>query len=75
MIVDLDWERTVTPEILNSRADFSIYEGWKLKGWPRMTISRGQVVMRDGEVLGKPGAGRFIPQLARTSAREAVSVA
>jgi dihydropyrimidinase len=75
MIVDLDWERTVTPEILNSRADFSIYEGWKLKGWPRMTISRGQVVMRDGEVLGKPGAGRFIPQLARTSARAAVSVA
>ena len=75
MIVDLDWERAVTPEILNSRADFSIYEGWTLKGWPRMTISRGRVIMKDGEIVGEPGWGTFVPQNARTAIGEPVAAA
>jgi dihydropyrimidinase len=59
-IVDLDLEKTVTPEIAQSWGDFSVYDGWKLKGWPVMTLVRGKVVMRDGKVVGPKGYGQYI---------------
>ncbi len=47
-----------------SRADFSIYEGKQLSGWPVFTILRGRVIFdRDG-VLGEHGYGRYLPRLA-----------
>ena len=62
-IVDLDVERTVTPEMLQSYSDYSIYEGWKLKGWPLMTIVRGKIIMEDGQVRSDAlGHGEFIPR-------------
>jgi dihydropyrimidinase len=39
-----------------------------LKGWPVMTIARGEIVMEDGQVVGKPGRGRFIAR--KTRAKE-----
>jgi dihydropyrimidinase len=30
-------------------------------GWPIMTLSRGEIVYRDGEVLAAPGRGQFLP--------------
>jgi dihydropyrimidinase len=41
--------------------DFTPYEGFKVKGWPVVTISRGEVVCRDGTPLGRKGRGRFLP--------------
>lgn len=58
-IVDLDWEREVKPEMLNGASDFTIYDGWKMTGWPTMTISRGRIVMDRGEIVGTPGHGMF----------------
>jgi len=59
-IVDLNLEKAVTPEFVQSWADFSAYDGWKLKGWPVMTLVRGKVVMRDGQVVGQRGYGQYI---------------
>ena len=59
-IVDLELEKNVTHEMLNSASDFSIYEGWNLKGWPVSTIVRGKMVMQDGEIVGRKGYGKFI---------------
>ena len=58
-IVDLEWERTITPELYGC-SDFSIYDGMTFKGWPRYTISRGEVLQKDGVVLAKPGRGRYL---------------
>lgn len=60
VLVDLEKEQKVTPELLQSYSDYTIYDGMTLKGWPVMTIVRGQVVMEDGQVTGKPGCGKFI---------------
>ncbi|HEY8453039.1 MAG: amidohydrolase family protein [Micromonosporaceae bacterium] len=46
VVVDLDEERTVT----HTGKGTCLYEGWKLRGWPVMTISRGRVVYEDGQV-------------------------
>ena len=51
-LVDLDWEREITPELFGD-SDFSVYEGMKLKGWPRYTISRGEIIQKDGVITGR----------------------
>jgi dihydroorotase-like cyclic amidohydrolase len=33
-----------------------------LAGWPEITLSRGEVVWRDGKVLGAPGRAQFVAQ-------------
>ena len=50
---------TVTAEADLSKSDYSVYEGWKVTGWPVMTIRRGEVVVENGRVLGTPGSGRL----------------
>ena len=58
-IVDLDWERQITPELFGD-SDFSVYEGMKFKGWPRYTISRGEILQKDGVIIAQPGRGKYI---------------
>jgi dihydroorotase len=56
-LVDLRAERTITAGWLRSKSGWSPFEGVAVTGWPVATVLRGQVVMRDGELLGDP-AGR-----------------
>ena len=37
-------------EVVNEEKGTCIYEGMKLKGWPFMTISRGEVVCENNQV-------------------------
>ncbi len=59
-IVDLNLEKEVEPEMLLSCSDFSLYESWKIKGWPVMTMIRGKIVMEDGKIIGEKGFGQFL---------------
>ena len=52
-------EREITPELFGD-SDFSVYEGMRLKGWPRYTISRGQVIQKDGVIAVEPGRGKYL---------------
>jgi len=45
---------------MHSNTDYTIWEGTELKGYPVRTYSRGVLVYKDGEFLGKAGHGRFI---------------
>ena len=60
IVVDPGHRQAVSAERLQSAADFSVFEGRSLVGFPQMTILRGRVVARDGEVVGCPGAGSYI---------------
>ncbi len=62
VVLDMDKTVTLAPEHLNSFADFSIYEGRAIKGWPWMTISRGTVVFEGDTITGKRGHGRYLPR-------------
>jgi len=59
-VVDLDLERHVRWQDLQSYADYTLWEGRRLRGWPVMTISGGRVVARNGEFLGAAGRGRYL---------------
>ncbi len=60
VLVDLEAEHTVGAEATAAHSDFSIFAGMKFKGWPVMTISRGEVIARDGQLLSSPGRGRYL---------------
>jgi dihydropyrimidinase len=59
-VVDLERVREVRAAELGSFSDYSLYEGWKLKGWPTHTIVRGTVVMEEGRIVGPAGHGRYL---------------
>ena len=45
---------------LKTVSDWSPYQGLRLKGGPVMTISRGEVIVKNGRFVGRAGRGRFI---------------
>ena len=61
LIWDPDAERTIREADLLSRAGFTPYEGWQLKGKPWMTLLRGKVLLQDGKLHQAPGNGQFLP--------------
>ena len=64
-LVLLDPEKKVRigVDTLHMSADWSPFEGWVCHGWPVITISRGRVVVREGEFVGDPSWGRFVPRV------------
>ncbi|MBM3518064.1 MAG: dihydroorotase [Alphaproteobacteria bacterium] len=52
-VVDLRARRTIAAAWLASRCGWSPFIDTAVTGWPTATIIRGQVVMREGEVLGQ----------------------
>ncbi|MHA1938552.1 MAG: dihydroorotase [Candidatus Thorarchaeota archaeon] len=59
-IVDPKKTMTITSENLHTKAGWTAYEGYEVTGVPVFTIIRGNIVMEDGDVIGKPGYGEFI---------------
>jgi dihydroorotase-like cyclic amidohydrolase len=55
----------VGTDSLCSRADYSLWEGRRVRGIPVMTLLRGRVVMQDGEIVEDRPGGRFVPQVVR----------
>jgi dihydropyrimidinase len=53
---------TIDGSRMQSRAGYSVYDGWTVQGWPRYVIRRGQVVLADGTCLAQPGQGQWIPR-------------
>jgi allantoinase len=47
-----------------SRARVTPFAGWRVTGWPTLTMLRGRVVMRDGKIDGPP-RGRLVTPGAR----------
>lgn len=58
--VDLKREWLIDSSEFHSKAKFSPFEGWRVKGKPVKTFVNGLLVMDDGEIVAKPGAGRII---------------
>ncbi|NHI02351.1 Dihydropyrimidinase [Candidatus Nitrosotalea sp. TS] len=60
VLVDMKAEKKVSHELLNGYSDYTVYDGWNLKGWPVKTLVRGTVVAEDFKVIGKAGYGKFV---------------
>ena len=49
-IVDMEMEKEVVNEELFTKCKWSPFNGWRLKGWPVMTIVNGNLVFDDGDI-------------------------
>jgi dihydroorotase len=58
-LVDMRAERRIEESWIASPCGWSPFAGMDVTGWPLATIVRGQVVMREDEVLGAP-SGRLV---------------
>ncbi len=61
VIVDMTKEETIQNKTTYTKVGWTPYDGQKVKGVPIATIVRGKVVMENGNVIGKPGDGEFVP--------------
>jgi dihydroorotase len=55
VVVDLEKDGVIDSANFHSKAKYSPFEGFKVKGMPTMTLVRGQKVMDEGEILENHG--------------------
>jgi dihydropyrimidinase len=60
VIFDPNREQTISAATHHMRVDYSAYEGWKVKGVTEVVLSKGKVIVWNGEWKGKAGDGRFV---------------
>src|SRR3989441_1144273 len=60
VIFDPNREQTISAKTHHMRVDYSAYEGWRVRGVVETVLSRGNIVVEDGEFKGKPGYGQFV---------------
>ena len=53
-VVDMKAKRTITNDWIASRTGWTAFDGMAVTGWPMATIIRGNIVMRDDELLERP---------------------
>jgi allantoinase len=62
-IVDLKASFEVDQEKLHSKNKISAWHKWSGHGVPICTVVRGNIVVENGKLVGKPGLGRFVQQI------------
>jgi len=62
VLFDPERERIVTPAALHNNADYSPYEGMRVRGWPVTTLVRGRIVMQQDQLLVEKGWGEYVPR-------------
>jgi len=60
---------TLTADGMHDRAGYTPYEGREVVGWPETVLCRGRVIVHDGQLLAKPGEGRFLARGAGDAAK------
>jgi len=62
VVVDMNLEKTFSAAEHKSKCPWSPYDGMTFKGWPVMTLLRGEIVADKGDIRVNPGYGRYIPR-------------
>lgn len=61
VIWDPEKREILTNALMQHAIDYTPYEGMEVIGRPVMTLRRGEIVMKNGEVIARPGSGHFMP--------------
>jgi dihydropyrimidinase len=68
VIWDPEAEHTISARTHHMRVDYSMFEGFKVRGNARQVISRGDVIIEDGKFLGRAGRGQYLRRAAKGGA-------
>jgi dihydropyrimidinase len=61
-------DHVISSRTHHMRVDYSMFEGFAVKGNARLVMSRGDVLVENGLFHGRPGRGRFLKRAARGGA-------
>ena len=61
-------EHTISAKTHNMRVDYSMFEGFRVRGNARQVFSRGELIVENGKYLGKAGRGSYLRRTARGGA-------
>ena len=53
-------EHTISVKTHHMRVDYSMFEGFRVRGNAETVLSRGEVILEKGKWFGKTGTGRFL---------------
>jgi dihydropyrimidinase len=60
VLFDPGREVTIAAASLHQNCDYTPYEGFHVRGWPKTVISRGQVIVRDEQFVAALGRGSYL---------------
>jgi dihydroorotase-like cyclic amidohydrolase len=59
----MEKEGVIDKNKIHSKSKITPFDGYKVKGLPMYTIVRGNVVMKDGKIMGKPQGRKIDPMV------------
>src|ERR1700722_3889983 len=65
---DANADHTISAATHHMRVDYSMFEGFKVRGNARDVYSRGELIVSKGEFIGNPGRGNYLRREARGGA-------
>jgi dihydropyrimidinase len=65
---DAKEELTISAATHHMRVDYSMFEGFQVRGNARDVYSRGELIVSGGKFIGKPGRGNYLRREARGGA-------
>jgi len=60
VVVDMKREYRIDSSKFYSKAKYSPFDGWRVRGKPMKTFVNGRLVMDAGEIVANPGAGQIL---------------
>jgi dihydropyrimidinase len=60
VLFDPRHEVTISADTLHQNCDYTPFEGWQVTGWPRFVLSRGDIIVRDGQFVDSAGRGNYL---------------
>ncbi|MAN56414.1 MAG: dihydropyrimidinase [Paracoccus sp. (in: a-proteobacteria)] len=73
VVWDPEAEKTISAGSQQSAIDYNVFEGQKVKGLPRYTITRGVVAVTEGKLDSREGHGEFVAREPRGTVNRALS--
>ena len=68
VIWDPKAEHVISAKTHNMRVDYSMFEGFRVRGNARQVFSRGELIVEKGKFLGQAGRGIYLCRTARGGA-------
>jgi dihydropyrimidinase len=68
VVWDPEASHVISAATHHMRVDYSMFEGFEVKGNAKLVMSRGEVIVENGTFQGHPGRGQFLKRTARGGA-------
>ena len=66
--------KTIRAKNQISRIEYNVFEGFECVGLPKITLSRGKIAWKDGDLRARAGDGNYVPRAAFPAVHVANSV-